>query len=190
MVAYLIGSYLLGCIMSGFIVVKILGNNDIRTKGSGNVGARNAGRLHGKKAFALTFLGDATKGVLVIIIARTLDYSEEIQLIGLTLAIAGHIKPIFLRFKGGKGISTFIGGMITFEPFLIPVIIIGFLIFYLFMKSFTFSGLGSFLLIPITLNYLHYSLLSSVIAVGMLILLYLAHIDNIKERLKKNERKS
>jgi acyl phosphate:glycerol-3-phosphate acyltransferase len=190
MVAYFILSYLLGGIMSGFFVVKILGNNDIRTKGSGNVGARNAGRLLGKKGFILTFLGDAAKGVLVIIIARALNYSEEIQLIGLTLALIGHIKPIFLRLQGGKGISTFIGGMITFEPVLIPMIMIGFLILYLFLKSFTFSGLGSFLLIPITLNYLDYSQLSCIISIGMLILLYFTHIENIKERLKKNEQKS
>lgn len=188
MVLYFIFAYLIGNIMTGFLVVKLFGQNDIRRQGSGNVGARNAGRIHGKKAFVLTFLGDALKGAIVVALARYyFHFSEEIQLLGLTLAILGHIKPILLRFQGGKGISTFIGGIILFEPITVPVIIIGFLILYLFMKSFTFSGLAAFLFIPITHYFLHYSLLTCLIEIAILIILYLAHIENIKERLSKHE---
>ncbi|MGJ7920471.1 glycerol-3-phosphate acyltransferase [Neobacillus sp. LXY-4] len=190
MITYFILSYFLGSIMTGYIVVKLLGEKDIREQGSGNVGARNAGRIHGKKGFILTFLGDAAKGALVIIIARTFHYSEEVQLAGLALAILGHIKPIFLQFKGGKGVSTFIGGIILFEPYVVPPIIAIFLFLYFFLKSFTLSGLGAFLLIPVTLYYLEFSGLSILLVSGMLIMLYAAHIDNIKERLEKNERKS
>lgn len=112
--------------MFGYLVTKLLYHNDIRFDGSGNVGARNAGRLHGKKAFVVIFLGDALKGVLVILIARYFGFSDHIQLVGLGLAILGHLKPITLKFKGGKGISTFIGGIIMFEPLLILVIILAF----------------------------------------------------------------
>ena len=145
---YFIFSYLIGSIMFGFLITKIFYRKDIRVQGSGNVGARNAGRLHGKTAFVLIFLGDALKGALVILAARYLQFSETIQLIGLALAILGHIKPITLKFKGGKGISTFIGGIITFEPVLVPVIILGFRRSLPFFEKFYFSWIGDISFYP------------------------------------------
>jgi glycerol-3-phosphate acyltransferase PlsY len=171
--------------MFGFVVSKVLYHSDIRLQGSGNVGARNAGRIHGKTAFVLIFLGDAVKGAIVIMIARYLDFSEPIQLLGLSLAIVGHIKPITLGFNGGKGISTFIGGIIIFEPLLVPVIVLAFLMLYLFTKSFTFSGLGAFLFIPVFLFLNHYRWENWLLVVAILVIIFLAHTENIKERLKK-----
>ncbi|WP_335487717.1 glycerol-3-phosphate acyltransferase [Neobacillus niacini] len=184
---YFIFSYLIGSIMFGFLITKIFYRKDIRVQGSGNVGARNAGRLHGKTAFVLIFLGDALKGVLVILAARYLHFSETIQLVGLALAIMGHIKPITLKFKGGKGISTFIGGIIVFEPLMVPVIILGFSIFYTFIKSFTLAGLGAFLFIPVVLFIINNDWLSCLIALGIIAMLYAAHAENLKGRLKPNE---
>jgi acyl phosphate:glycerol-3-phosphate acyltransferase len=184
---YFIISYVIGSIMFGFLITKIFYRKDIRIQGSGNVGARNAGRLHGKTAFVLIFLGDTLKGVLVILAARYLQFSESIQLLGLALAIFGHIKPITLKFKGGKGISTFIGGIITFEPILVPVIILGFGVFYPFLKSFTLAGLGAFLFIPVVLFLKNNDWLSCIIALGIIAMLYAAHAENLKERLKPNE---
>ena len=184
---YFISSYIIGSIMFGFLITKIFFRKDIRVQGSGNVGARNAGRLHGKTAFVLIFLGDALKGALVILAARYLQFSETIQLIGLAFAILGHIKPITLKFKGGKGISTFIGGIITFEPVLVPVIILGFGILYPFLKSFTLAGLGTFLFIPVVLFLINNDWLSCIVALGIISILYAAHAENLKERLKPNE---
>lgn len=184
---YFILSYLIGSIMFGFLITKIFYRKDIRVQGSGNVGARNAGRQHGKTAFVLIFLGDALKGVLVILAARYLQFSETVQLLGLALAILGHIKPITLKFKGGKGISTFIGGIITFDPILVPVIILGFSILYTFKKSFTIAGLGAFLFIPVVLFLKNNDWLSCTIALGIIVMLYAAHAENLKERLKPNE---
>ena len=182
---YLIFSYLIGSIMFGFLVMKALYHKDIRLHGSGNVGARNAGRLQGKKAFVIIFLGDALKGAFVILMARYLHFSDAIQLLGLGIAIIGHLKPITLNFKGGKGISTFIGVIIVFEQLVIQVVVLAFLILYPFTKSFTFSGLGAFLFIPLFLSIWHYSLLSCVMESCIIILSLLAHSENIKERLKK-----
>ncbi|MCL6574009.1 MAG: glycerol-3-phosphate acyltransferase [Bacillus sp. (in: Bacteria)] len=182
---YFVISYLIGSLMFGFLVTKTLYHQDIRFQGSGNVGARNVGRLHGKRAFVLIFLGDAFKGALVLLIARFLQFPDYVQLIGLGMAILGHIKPITLNFKGGKGISTFIGGMIVFEPLLIVVVILGFLILYPFTKSFTFSGLGAFLLIPLFLLIKDYQWLSSIIVSSILVFIFLAHSENIRERLQK-----
>lgn len=169
--------------MFGYLVVKFFHQEDIRQHGSGNVGARNAGRLHGKIAFILIFLGDALKGAGVVVGAIMLHFPEYVQLLGLALAIIGHIKPVTLMFRGGKGISTFIGGVIAFNPLLIPFILLTFLIIYPFSKSFTFSGLGAFLVIPICLVYQGYDWLSCLIITGILCLIFLAHSENIKERL-------
>ncbi|MEH7307581.1 glycerol-3-phosphate acyltransferase [Neobacillus drentensis] len=182
---YLVLSYLIGSIMFGFLITKTLYHQDIRREGSGNVGARNAGRLHGKMAFVLIFLGDALKGVLIILLARYIGFSSPLQLVGLGLGILGHLKPITLNFKGGKGISTFIGGMIMFEPLLVPVIIVAFLVFYPFTKSVTFSGLGAFLFIPAFLFIMHDDWINCAIVVGILALIFWAHWDNIRVRLKK-----
>lgn len=171
--------------MAGFLVVKVLGKKDIRVEGSGNVGARNAGRVHGKTSFVLTFLGDALKGAAVIFAGRYLEFPPEIILSGLGFAIVGHVKPITLRFKGGMGISTFIGGMLAFEPMLAIVLIAGFLLLYPFLKSFTFAGLGSFVIIPFALYFLTSSW-DGAIMTGILVMIILyVQREDIKERLNK-----
>jgi len=85
------------------VVSKFLADKDIRKEGSGNAGARNAGRLYGQKAFIFTFFGDALKGAFIVYLGRFLDYSTSILLLGLLFTCAGHIKPIFFQWKGGKG---------------------------------------------------------------------------------------
>jgi acyl phosphate:glycerol-3-phosphate acyltransferase len=187
-VLYIIFSYFIGSIMAGFFVVKLLGNKDIRLEGSGNVGARNAGRVHGKTSFILTFLGDALKGAIVIIAGTYFSFQPEIILAGLGAAIIGHVKPITLNFKGGMGISTFIGGILAFEPLLSIVLIAGFLILFPFTKSFTFAGLGAFTLLPFAI-YIRTGTLGSSILTGILVLIILyVHREDIKERLEKRRK--
>lgn len=172
--------------MAGYFVVKVLGKKDIRMEGSGNVGARNAGRIQGKASFAFTFIGDALKGAIVILAGRYLDFSPEIILIGLGICILGHLKPVTLGFKGGMGISTYIGGMVTFEPTLTLVFIIGFVLFFPFLKSFTFAGLGSFLVIPFALNFMGGSWGITIIAMTLVLIILFVHREDINERLKKS----
>ena len=187
--SYFLMSYLIGSLMAGYFVVMFLGKKDIRIEGSGNVGARNAGRVHGKASFVLTFLGDALKGAIVIFIGEYFKLSPELLLGGLGFAILGHVKPITLKFKGGMGISTFIGGMLAFEPLTALVIIIGFLLLYPFLKSFTFAGLGSFVLIP--LSFYFFGIQPSVILItGFLVtVIIFIHREDIYERLDRREKK-
>jgi len=90
-------------------------NTDLRGHRSGNLGARNAGAVIGKSAFLLTFLGDALKGVLVILAGRYFGYSEWAVAMGGLLVICGHLFPFWLKGKGGKGIATFVGIGLTFN---------------------------------------------------------------------------
>ncbi|GAM13927.1 glycerol-3-phosphate acyltransferase [Mesobacillus selenatarsenatis] len=183
--SYFLISYFLGTLMAGYFVVKFLGKKDIRVEGSGNVGARNAGRVHGKSSFILTFLGDALKGAIVILIGEYFELSPEIILGGLGFAILGHVKPITLNFKGGMGISTFIGGMLAFEPLTALVIISGFLLFYPFLKSFTFAGLGSFVLIPLSFYFLGIQHIVVLISSVLVMIVIFIHREDIFERLDK-----
>lgn len=175
--------------MTSFVLVKVAYKKDIRVEGTGNVGARNAGRVYGKAFFLVTFLGDALKGSIVIFIARYFDFSSAVQLFGLGMVILGHIKPIFLRFNGGKGVSTFIGGVLAFEPLLALVIILGFIITYPFTKSFTISGLLSFIFIPIFIYMYFNSYSDALILLAIIMIVVLAHSENIMERIRGNERK-
>lgn len=187
-ITFILAAYLAGNLITGYFVLKIFGDKDIREEGSGNAGARNAGRVLGKKAFLLTFAGDALKGALVIWAGRVFGLPEELQLIGLGAAVLGHIKPVLFGFKGGKGISTFIGGMLAFEPFTAAVIVAGFLLLYPMAKSFTVAGLGSFLLLPLFLSWTAGSAKISFILLLLVLGLISAHKDNIIERLGHHDR--
>ena len=102
-------AYLLGSISSAIIVCRILGLPDPRTRGSGNPGATNVLRLGGKKAAALTLLGDMLKGFVPVLAANLLDLSPLI-LAGTGLAaFLGHLYPLFFGFRGGKGVATALG---------------------------------------------------------------------------------
>jgi acyl phosphate:glycerol-3-phosphate acyltransferase len=182
-VGYFFLSYLIGCIMFGYIIGRLFGKMDIRQVGSGNVGARNIGRSLNRSAFVATFLGDAGKGAAAILLGRAFGFSEEIQLIGFLFVLIGHIWPITLRFKGGKGISSFLGGIITFEPTVTIVILVCFAITYPFFRSFTLSGLLSLSSLPIYLFIDSHTYPSVGIIILAVITILFAHRTNIKERV-------
>ncbi len=121
---YLVASYLFGNILTAYIVTKLKHNVDIRQEGSGNPGARNMGRVYGKGYFVATFLGDAIKGAIVVSVAKYLFEDSTFVMLTLLAVLLGHIYPIVFKGKGGKGISTFIGGLIAFD-YLIALTLVG-----------------------------------------------------------------
>jgi glycerol-3-phosphate acyltransferase PlsY len=165
----------MGNLLFGFLVGKMLAGRDIRVEGSSNIGARNAGRLYGKKAFVLTFIGDSLKASILIFIGRFLDYSNLILLIGLFFVCLGHIKPIFFKWKGGKGISAFIGGLITIHPSFVIFIIISFFVFYLLYKSFTIPGFFSLFVVCVSFLFLEENIYCSVISTITLLMIIISH---------------
>jgi glycerol-3-phosphate acyltransferase PlsY len=101
--------YLLGSLSSAIIVCKLMGLPDPRTEGSNNPGATNVLRIGGKKAAAVTLLGDSLKGFLPVLIANLLQVSPLILAAVALAAFLGHLYPIFFRFQGGKGVATALG---------------------------------------------------------------------------------
>jgi len=141
---YWIFSYLIGNLLTAWWIGKWK-KIDLRSIRSGNLGARNAGAVLGKTAFLLTFLGDALKGVLIISIGFYFNFTPGAIAIGGLLVILGHIYPFWLKFKGGKGIATFIGVALTFNPFLFGVLVVCFIILIALLRSATLSMAFAFL---------------------------------------------
>jgi acyl phosphate:glycerol-3-phosphate acyltransferase len=100
--------YLLGAIPFGILVTRMMGLGDLRQIGSGNIGATNVLRTGNKPAALATLLLDGGKGAAAVLIARALAGEDAAQLAGLG-AFLGHLFPVWLRFKGGKGVATFLG---------------------------------------------------------------------------------
>ncbi|MES9993055.1 MAG: glycerol-3-phosphate 1-O-acyltransferase PlsY [Candidatus Thiodiazotropha sp.] len=105
----ILGAYLLGSISSAIIVCRVMGLPDPRSQGSNNPGATNVLRIGGKKAAAITLLGDSLKGLLPMLAAHLLEVSVPILALSGIAAFLGHLYPIFFGFKGGKGVATALG---------------------------------------------------------------------------------
>lgn len=105
-------SYLLGAVPFGIVIARIFGLGDLRQIGSGNIGATNVLRTGNKLAAALTVVFDAGKGGIAVLIARVLVGEDAAQIAGLC-AFLGHLFPVYLRFRGGKGVATFLGTLLA-----------------------------------------------------------------------------
>ncbi|MBV0910905.1 glycerol-3-phosphate 1-O-acyltransferase PlsY [Anianabacter salinae] len=105
-------SYLLGSVPFGIVMAKVFGLGDLRAIGSGNIGATNVLRTGNKPAALLTLIGDAGKGAAAVLIARAVGGESAAGVAGL-FAMLGHLYPVFLRFKGGKGVATFLGTLLA-----------------------------------------------------------------------------
>ena len=105
-------AYLLGSVPFGIVITRALGLGDLRAIGSGNIGATNVLRTGHKGAAAATLILDAAKGAVAVLLARWLVGQDAAQLAGLA-AFLGHVFPVWLRFKGGKGVATFIGTLVA-----------------------------------------------------------------------------
>ncbi|HEK9102637.1 glycerol-3-phosphate 1-O-acyltransferase PlsY [Bacillus pfraonensis] len=172
---YVIGAYMVGNVLTAYMIIKWKYRIDIREAGSGNPGARNMGRLYGKEYFIATFLGDALKGAIVVYIARILFGESIFPLLSLLAVIVGHIYPISFKYKGGKGISTFIGGLLVFNYLIVLTLMFVFILFYFIFKSFTKAGLITIACLPLCMIAYSYSMVAIVLSVCMILLILYAH---------------
>lgn len=136
-----VGGYLAGSIPFGFLIVKLRGSGDIRASGSGNIGATNVTRVAGAAAGVVTLLLDAGKGLLAVWMAERIT-SGDINWIALTglAAIVGHMFPVWLGFRGGKGVATAVG---VFVPICWQAVLAALLIWVLTVAVWRYVSLGS-----------------------------------------------
>lgn len=115
---FAITGYLLGSVSSAILVCRVLGKADPRTTGSGNPGATNVLRAHGRGPAAATLAGDVAKGLVPVAIAHALGLSPLVVALTGLGAFLGHLFPIFFDFRGGKGVATYIGVLFGMSPWL------------------------------------------------------------------------
>ena len=142
-------AYLSGSIACAVLVSKAMGLDDPRLTGSGNPGATNVLRLHGKKAAVLTLAGDVIKGIIPVLIAKAAGASDFIVAFTGLAAFVGHLYPVFFGFKGGKGVATFIGVLFA-SYWLLGLAFIGtWLIMAATFRYSSLSGILAALLTPV-----------------------------------------
>lgn len=112
-IALILAGYVFGSISAAIVVCRLMGLPDPRTQGSNNPGATNVLRIGGKKAAALTLLGDTLKGLLPVLIARTITVDPVIVAAVGFAAFLGHLYPVFFGFRGGKGVATALGVLLA-----------------------------------------------------------------------------
>ena len=179
-------SYIIGSIPSGYILSKYFSKIDITKEGSGNIGATNVLRSGSKKLALITLLFDAFKGVLPILIFYNSTYS--IILASLS-AFIGHNYPIWLKFKGGKGIATYLGISFAISLKLGFLFLIIWLITALISKTSSTSSLVSILLIPFLSFLIVDNKLISLLFLILTSISFYRHKENINRIIKGSEPK-
>ena len=201
-IIFIIAAYLFGSVPIAFIWYKAKTGGDIREQGSGNVGGTNITRTVGATAGVITILIDVLKGFLPIMAVYFL-FSDDLILVAITTiaAVLGHDYSIYLNFKGGKGISTSFGAIIGLCSFpfagstvlirILPMIIIlaVWLLIFIIFRIISLSSLVAAVATPLSFYFSKYPLAIVIAAIFLFILTFIAHRDNIKRLVKKEEKK-
>lgn len=184
----IIGGYLSGSVPYGLILTRMAGHGDIRKVGSGNIGATNVLRAGGKKLAIITLLLDGLKGTVPVLIAKEvhMDYAVMTAL----AAFLGHLFPVWLKFKGGKGVATSIGVMLALQWQLGLAIICVWLLVAMTTKYSSAAALAAFAAAPLLAAVLSggdYQMI--VISLIVSVIVWLRHHENIARLAKGTEGK-
>ena len=180
-------SYLMGSIPFGFILTKIFLKKDIREIGSGNIGATNALRTGNKLIGYSTLLLDVIKAILPLLYVK-INHPELIYIASLC-AFLGHVLPVWLKFKGGKGVATYVGILFTINILLGFIFCVSWLLIFLVSKYSSLSSIIGSLTIPV---YIFFNdQISNALFFGiMFVLIFYTHRENIKRLKNKEESKT
>ena len=182
-----IASYLMGSIPFGLILTKIFLKKDVRDIGSGNIGATNVLRTGNKLIGYLTLALDISKAVIPVIYVK-INFPELIYIASLC-AFLGHVFPIWLKFKGGKGVATYVGILFSINILLGVVFISCWIITFLISKYSSLSSIIASLSVPIYL-LIKGNIGSVIFFIIMFVLIFFKHRENIKRLKNKEESKS
>ena len=180
-------SYLIGSIPFGFIFAKIFLKKDIRNIGSGNIEATNVLRAGNKFIGYLTLVFDVLKSIIPILYVK-FNFTEYIYICSLIVFI-GHVFPIWLKFKGGKGVATYLGILFCLNYELGLIFIVSWLIIIFIFKYSSLSSITATLIIPIY-QFIFYSNGNYYFFIIMFILIFYTHRENIKRLLNNEESKT
>ena len=185
----LVLAYLIGAIPVGFLVARIAGGVDIRGVGSGNIGATNVLRTLGRLPAIVTLLGDIAKGYAAVWAAARLGPGPGWASAGAVLAIVGHCWPVFLGFRGGKGVATSFGAFLALTPWATAPAA---LVWIVVTASFRYVSLGSVLAclgLPLGVLALGYGWPEAAAALAAAVIVVWRHQENIRRLLSGTERR-
>lgn len=191
-IIFIVFSYLLGSIPTGVIIAKYFFNVDIQKVGSGNIGATNVARTLGKKVGILTLIGDSLKGIIPIILVKLYEpypLNQSLIFFCALSSFLGHLFPIYLKFKGGKGVATALGIFLVLFPF---QTLLCALVFFLIVYIFRYVSLGSIIssaLMPILVSFRAQNTYQIALSIIISILIIIKHKDNIHRLLEGKEHK-
>lgn len=190
---FLIFSYLTASIPFGYILAKKFSGKDVRTSGSGNIGATNVVRVAGKKLGILTLILDGLKGMVMIILARFLfDFSPHLHLflvlVG-AISVLGHVYPIYLKFKGGKGVATTIAIVIALDPIAGLVMVATWIGLFLIFRISAISSLSSITMAMAFSIIFDAPVSQAYLCIFLFIIIAIRHKENIKRLLSGTENK-
>jgi glycerol-3-phosphate acyltransferase PlsY len=182
--------YLSGSIPFGLLLTRVFANKDVRSEGSGNIGATNVARVAGKKVGAVVLVLDALKGALPVLAARWLLPGEPLwhDAVGLA-AFFGHVFPVWLKFKGGKGVATALGVLVVLLPW---AALAGFVVWAVILAIFRVSSVGSLAgaVVAVVVGFLvHRPIEYPAVAVVFLLLMLFTHRSNLKRLINRQENK-
>ena len=182
-----ITSYLMGSIPFGFILTKIFLKKDIREKGSGNIGATNALRTGNKLVGYSTLILDIVKAIIPVIYVK-MNYPELIYIASLC-AFLGHVFPIWLKFKGGKGVATYVGILFSINILLGLIFVISWGVIFLISRYSSLSSIIGSLSVPLYL-FITTEKSSVIFFITMFVLIFFTHRENIIRLKNKEESKT
>jgi glycerol-3-phosphate acyltransferase PlsY len=176
MLAALAMGYVLGSIPFGLLLTRFAGKGDIREIGSGNIGATNVLRTGSKLLAALTLVLDCLKATLAVVAARKI-FGDEAAPVAAAGALIGHLYPVWLRFRGGKGVATFLGILIALLPMAAAAYALIWIILLLTVRISSVAGMTAAVSAPVVAAVLHSSFL--VMLLGFALLVLWKHKENI-----------
>jgi glycerol-3-phosphate acyltransferase PlsY len=180
-----LAAYLLGCFTTGYYLVRLRLGQDLRGLGSGSVGARNVGRQLGWQGFLLTVLGDCSKGALAVWAARHFTTDDRLVLVAMVAVVVGHVWPVQLLFRGGKGMATSLGALIIYDYNLALVFALLFAAAFAVLRKTVLPGLFALACLPLMNWYLAHrpaELVGTSVLAGVVLL---AHRRNLVAELSQ-----
>ena len=185
----ILAAYLIGSISFAIIASKLFGLADPRSYGSGNPGATNVLRSGNKNAALFTLIGDAFKGWLAVFLAHRMGFSDNIIGLVALAVFLGHLYPIFLKFKGGKGVATAAGVLLALDPLLGLAVLSTWLFVAYFSRYSSLAAVLAAALAPVYAVLMH-GANSNVIIIGLIAMALIGkHWGNIQKHLAGQESK-
>jgi glycerol-3-phosphate acyltransferase PlsY len=182
-------SYLIGSISFAVLLVRIKTGKDIRTEGSGNAGATNVLRAHGRALGLLVAILDIAKGAVGVFLVRLVTADPRPAAAAAVAAILGHVFPIFYGFRGGKGVATAVGAFLALAPLPTLVCMGVFLVVVALSRYVSLGSVVSMALLPLATSLFHAPFSTVAAAAVAAVLIVVKHLENLKRLARGEERK-